>query len=154
MLPAVPRRIPAVVLAAGLFAVLAPAAASAASCVPDLPSARCGSIRAPLDRGRPERGTVTVAYAVVPRRDASRPSLGALVPNPGGPSLAVIAQGARYAEELAPLLGRRDLLLIDPRGTGRSGALDCPALTGPLGTPEQARLAVGACGRELGSRAP
>src|SRR3954469_22980370 len=116
MLPVVPRRIEGVVLTAlvaGLFAVLAPAA-SAASCVPELPTARCGSIAAPLDRGHPERGTVTVAYAVVPRGDSSRPSLGAVVPNPGGPSLAVIAQGAGYAEKLAPLLGRRDLLLIDP----------------------------------------
>src|SRR4051812_13889652 len=140
-------------LAAGLLALPAPAA-SAAPCVPDLPTARCGSIAAPLDPARPDLGTVTVSYAVVPRTDTSRPSLGAVVPNPGGPSQTVIAQGAGYAEKLAPLLRRRDLLLIDPRGTGRSGALDCPALTGPLGTPEQARLAVGACGRELGSRAP
>ena len=137
-------------LAAALLGVLAP---PASACVPELPSARCGSIAAPLDRSHPERGTVTVSYAVVPRADQSRPSLGAIVPNPGGPSQVVIGQGAQYAEKLAPLLERRELVLIDPRGTGRSGALACSSLAGPLGTPAQARLAVGACGRELGTTA-
>ena len=116
------RRVKAVALAGlvvGVMAVAAPLA-SADSCVPELTTARCGSIVAPLDRDRPEIGTVTVAYAVVPRSDESRPSLGGVVPNPGGPSLNAIARGGDYAAKLAPLLERRELLLIDPRGTGRS----------------------------------
>ncbi len=148
------RRVKAVALAGlvvGVMAVAAPLA-SADSCVPELTTARCGSIVAPLDRDRPEIGTVTVAYAVVPRSDESRPSLGAVVPNPGGPSLNAIARGGDYAAKLAPLLERRELLLIDPRGTGRSDALACSALDGPLGSAAAARIAVGACGRELGVR--
>src|SRR3954467_10163797 len=84
----------------GLLAVAAPAA-SAASCVPGVAAARCGTVSAPLDRARPELGAIAVAYAVAPRTDKSRPSLGAVVPNPGGPSLATIARGSDYTAKLA-----------------------------------------------------
>ena len=112
-------------LAAALLGVLAP---PASACVPELPSARCGSIAAPLDRSHPERGTVTVSYAVVPRADQSRPSLGAIVPNPGGPSQVVIGQGAQYAEKLAPLLERARVLLAPPDPSTPFGARYLKAL--------------------------
>jgi pimeloyl-ACP methyl ester carboxylesterase len=135
-------------------------AAALAPCsdLPGLPTARCGSVEVPLDRADPGAGTTTVAFALVPRRDAASPSAGTLVFNPGGPGEAAIANAAGTAEMFAPLLDRRDLLLVDPRGTGRSDPLHCPAL-------ERLRLedvfasrarfleAVGACGRELGPRA-
>ena len=38
-----------------------------------------------------------------------------------------------YADLFAPLLDRRDLLTIDLRGTGRSGAIDCPDLQHGVG---------------------
>jgi len=60
--------------------------------------------------------------------DASRPALGTIVPNPGGPGSGAIDEAADWRELLAPLRRRRDILLIDPRGTGRSGALSCPGL--------------------------
>lgn len=121
------------------------------------PRARCGSIAVPLERSDPSLGTIDIAFALVPRRDGSRPSLGTIVPNPGGPGVAVIASPeAPYAEAFASLLDRRALLLVDPRGTGRSGALHCPALAAP-GTGLLVGLelvaAIGACGRELGPRA-
>jgi pimeloyl-ACP methyl ester carboxylesterase len=124
----------------------------------DLPArARCGSIEVPLDRANPSLGTTEVAFALVPRRDRSRPSLGTIVPNPGGPGAAVIAGPTSYPDLLAPLLDRRALLLVDPRGTGHSGKLACGAFEAPeLITASRAEqlAAIGACGRELGPRAP
>ncbi|MGZ4229592.1 MAG: alpha/beta fold hydrolase, partial [Solirubrobacteraceae bacterium] len=61
-----------------------------------------------------------------------------------------------YLKAFAPLRARRDLLLIDVRGTGQSGPLTCPTLTAqaardPLSLDERdlARL----CGADLGARA-
>ena len=51
--------------------------------LPELARARCGTIRVPLDRVNPSLGTTRVAFAFLPRRETSRPSLGTLVPNPG-----------------------------------------------------------------------
>jgi pimeloyl-ACP methyl ester carboxylesterase len=146
------------------LALLVPAQASIAApdpapCadLPQLPRAQCGSIQVPLHRAAPSLGTTEVAFALVPRRDSARPSLGTIVPNPGGPGAAVIGtSGPNYARGLAPLLARRDLLLIDPRGTGRSGALACPSYSGAeLAFASRGTLVarVGACGRELGDRA-
>jgi pimeloyl-ACP methyl ester carboxylesterase len=108
----------------------------------------------PLDRANPSLGTIEVAYALVPRRDISEPSLGTLVPNPGGPGVAAIGgPESPYVEWFEPLRDRRDLLLIDPRGTGRSGALSCSMLEGFSFASREDQLArIGACGRELGPR--
>src|SRR3954449_7133521 len=117
------------VLAAALLGSLAfSAAAQADTPCPD--GVRCGAVTVPLDRSDPAAGTLDVAYALVPRTDTSRPALGTIVPNPGGPGQSTIASAGRYVGALAPLRERRDLLLIDPRGTGRSGALGCPGLAG------------------------
>ena len=122
-----------------------------------LPSARCGSVEVPLDRANPTAGSTTVAFALVPRRNASAPSAGTLAFNPGGPGDPTIANGAETAKMFAPLLDKRDLLLVDPRGTGRSDALHCPTDDHPrledvFATPARAFMAIGECGRELGPR--
>jgi pimeloyl-ACP methyl ester carboxylesterase len=46
----------------------------------------------------------------------------------GGPGDASILEGLFMAEQLAPLRRKRDVLLVDLRGTGRSGGLFCPEL--------------------------
>ena len=96
-----------------------------------------------------------MAYALIPRRDQSMPSLGTLLYNPGGPGIAGIAQADTISAQLAPLLDRRELLLVDPRGTGRSGALRCRALDADDAFAPRAAFvrSIGACGRELGDRA-
>jgi pimeloyl-ACP methyl ester carboxylesterase len=122
-------------------------------------SAGCGQITVPLDRSTPSRGTTVVAFALVPRLDRRRPSLGTLVYNPGGPGAAVIGSMREIARMFAPLGTRRDLLLIDPRGTGRSGPLRCAALEPEYIRPrdllEHMRVVArfGRCGAELGARA-
>jgi pimeloyl-ACP methyl ester carboxylesterase len=124
--------------------------------LPKLPTARCGSVAVPWDRADPGAGTTRVAFAVLPRRDRSRPSLGTIAVNPGGPGGSVIdGAGEQYAEAFKPLLGRRELLLMDPRGVGRSGQLRCRALADPtwlLESRKQQLARTGRCGRELGPK--
>ncbi len=118
-----------------------------------LPHARCGAVTVPLDRTNPSAGTISVAYALVPRKDATRPALGTIVPNPGGPGQSTIGSAHIYLGALSSLRKRRDLLLIDPRGTGSSGPLSCPGLVdvvpGEFGVGQVAKV----CGQDLGSKA-
>jgi pimeloyl-ACP methyl ester carboxylesterase len=113
---------------------------------------RCGSVTVPLDRQNPSAGTIDIHYALVPHTDASRPAAGTIVPNPGGPGQAAIASSGLYLRPMAPLRRTRDLLLIDPRGTGQSGALACPSLSGhnPLSLDLESIGTI--CGGELGAR--
>ena len=126
-------------------------------CPPQLQRARCGTIRVPLDRANPSLGTTRIAFGLVHRRDTSQPSLGTIVPNPGGPGVAVLESSeSQYTRTLAPLLDRRDLLLVDPRGTGRSDRISCSTLDGPalaFASGEESLERIGACGRELSRRA-
>ncbi|HMI71447.1 MAG TPA: alpha/beta fold hydrolase [Solirubrobacteraceae bacterium] len=122
--------------------------------VPKELNARCGSVTVPLDRADPGLGTTRVAFALVPRRDAARPSLGTLV-GPGNAGSALIDRPADVLPSFGLLLDRRDLVLIDPRGTGRSDPIACRALGKvALGFTAPTRMsdAIGACGRELGPR--
>ncbi len=115
-----------------------------------LPHARCGSIERPWEPGNPAAGTVTVGFAFVPARDRSKPTLGTVVPHEGGPGYSTTGTAASYAEMYGPLLDRRNLLLVDQRGTGRSEPIDCPALQDLKG---DYAPAAAACGAALGARA-
>ncbi|WP_248964845.1 alpha/beta fold hydrolase [Sphaerisporangium perillae] len=115
--------------------------------------ASCGALRVPLDWDDPAAGTTTVGYMLVHRRDRSRPAEGTIVPNPGGPGVPVIGR-RNYARDYSALLDTHDLLLVDPRGVGRSSPLTCRSagwadLTGTRG---RAVAAAAACGREIGAR--
>ncbi len=124
--------------------------------VPKIPTAKCGTITVPLDRGHPEAGTTEVGFALVPRTDQTTPSLGTIVTNPGGPGTGLVdLLGHLYADGLEPILDRRDLLLIDPRGVGRSDPINCPSLQDPalvFSTVDAQRDAIGRCGEELGDK--
>jgi pimeloyl-ACP methyl ester carboxylesterase len=136
------------VLAAGV-----PAAAAAPRTVPCpdvLDGARCGSVRRAWDPTGAVPGTLGVGFVLVPAADTSRPALGTVVAIEGGPGYATTSSAAAYAELFAPLLGRRNLLLVDQRGTGRSAPVDCPGLQVLEGAyaPAAAR-----CARSLAPRA-
>ena len=115
-----------------------------------VPGAVCGSILRPWEPGDPGAGTVRVGFAFVPARDRSRPALGTVVPHEGGPGYSTTSSGASYAAMYGPLLERRNLLLVDQRGTGRSEPIRCHDLQ-DLRMPY--RVAAGRCGRKLGDRA-
>jgi pimeloyl-ACP methyl ester carboxylesterase len=126
--------------------------AQAPSCVP-VPGAECGSVRVPLFWSDPAGRKIDVAYALIRHRDATLPSArGTVVLNPGGPGDASIERASTFAEQLGGLLDDHDLLLIDPRGTGRSDPIRCGLTTFPA-TRERFVRAVERCRGVLGRRA-
>jgi len=112
---------------------------------------RCGHVAAPILRAEPALGTTRVAFAVRPHSDRARPSLGTIVAMDGGPGYASTAApfSRSLVAALAPLLRRRDLVVFDARGTGRSDVVDCPGLQNGL---VQEAIAVGQCANQLGPR--
>ena len=113
------------------------------------PRALCGSIRRSWEPGNPAAGKVRVGFALVPPRDRSRPAIGTVVPHEGGPGYATTDSAWGYRRMYGPLLERRNMLLVDQRGTGRSEPVDCPMLQ-HLQTAYP--VAAGRCGRLLGDR--
>lgn len=89
---------------------------------------RCdGEIRVPLDWADPESERITVGFAWVPRSDTTRPATGAILANPGGPAAAIAAVPG-LEQVLGPVLERRNLLVVEPRGFEASSPLRCPGL--------------------------
>ena len=117
---------------------------------PKLPGQlRCGRIDLPYERADPSLGTISVRYAVRPRNDRSRPSEGAIIAIEGGPGYGSVASARGYIVTFGDLLDRRELILVDARGTGASKPIDCPNLqtgrvTGAIGFAE--------CAEKLGDR--
>jgi pimeloyl-ACP methyl ester carboxylesterase len=110
---------------------------------------RCGHVTVPVRRGEPALGTMRIAFAVRPRSDRKRPSLGTVLATDGGPGYASTATPfvRSLNAALKPLLRRRDVVFVDARGTGRSEVVDCPALQRGL---IQESIAVGECADQLG----
>ena len=67
----------------------------------------------------------------------------------GGPGYSTTDSRDSYLKLLAPLRARRDLLLIDLRGTGLSGALDCKTFRRNV---KRYVARAGQCAREIGAR--
>jgi pimeloyl-ACP methyl ester carboxylesterase len=87
-------------------------------------AARCGSLSVPENPDQPHGRRLAISVAVIPA--AHSPALAdPIVVLQGGPGEDSISSAAYFAERFAPLLDERDLLLIDQRGTGKSGALSC-----------------------------
>ncbi|WP_167475099.1 alpha/beta fold hydrolase [Nocardia arthritidis] len=114
----------------------------------------CDVVTRNLVESRRDLGTTDVGYAVV-RHTGAGAAAGTIVPNPGGPGVPVIAESGEWVQRVSGLLDRYDLLLIDPRGTGVSSAVDCGVSTADfnLGSREQQRDAVATCADKLGPRA-
>ncbi|HVR97784.1 MAG TPA: alpha/beta fold hydrolase [Thermoanaerobaculia bacterium] len=102
---------------------------------PDLPpDALCGTYKVFENRAARTGRKVPLAVVVLP---ATGPAAQRL-PDPityfaGGPGDASIPEGLFFAGELASLRPKRDVLLVDLRGTGQSGGLFCPEVQGKQG---------------------
>ena len=112
--------------------------------------AQCGEVERPLDPDGQISGAITIHFEFY-RHSGDGASQGTLVATEGGPGYPATRSRADYLALFEPLMAHRDVLIMDNRGTGRSGAIDCPALqTGDHWTVEL----VAACGESLGDRAP
>lgn len=148
------RTVARLVVLAGLLAMAAPASAAVrltpCTDTPDGPGALCGSIRVPLDRANPALGKITVGFELYRRRDRSQPRIGTIVSVEGGPGYSTTSGRALRLSTHGPLMGRRDLLLVDVRGVGRSSPILCRDLQNYEGDyiKDAAK-----CGRQLGAKA-
>ena len=115
-----------------------------------VPRARCGSIKVLLDREKPSVGKLRIGFELYPRRDRSRPLLGTIVAVEGGPGYSSTDSRSWFIDLYKPLLNRYQLLIVDNRGTGKSGAILCQPLQSYKGNYVDA---VGKCGRKLGDTA-
>jgi pimeloyl-ACP methyl ester carboxylesterase len=137
--------LPAAALAAALLAwPLGAAAAAAAADAPPAPcrlrgvehEALCGSVRRALDPARPAGPHIDVHYAVLPALARNKK------PDPvfffaGGPGQSAIDLAPQIAVLLGRFGNRRDIVLVDQRGTGRSAPLQCEAEDPALPLAEQ-----------------
>jgi pimeloyl-ACP methyl ester carboxylesterase len=89
--------------------------------------AECGFVAVPLDREEPNGKKIRIYFERYPRGDRSRPPLATVVSVEGGPGYPTTPDRAGRVQLWRPVSGRRDLLLVDLRGTGKSGALGCQA---------------------------
>lgn len=129
------RLLAAVLLAFAAFAAPAVAATECPS------GARCGKIDVPVDRSGAVPGTFPIAYATLP---ATGPRVGTVFFLAGGPGEAAIIYTTALATELAPIRDGYDIVVVDQRGTGRSGEVEC--------SPAGGGDAVKDCAKELGNR--
>jgi pimeloyl-ACP methyl ester carboxylesterase len=100
-----------------------PAAWSTCSEQPD--PWECADVTVPLDYRDLDGETITVALTRLPARLVSE-RIGSLVLNPGGPGGSGVSLAWGLASTFPDeLLDRFDLVGFDPRGVGRSSAIDC-----------------------------
>ena len=110
----------------------------------------CGSIKRPLDPTGGIQGSINVGFEYYPRHDQSRPTLGTILPQEGGPGYSSTGTRDAYINIFEPLRDRRDVLIVDKRGTGNSSPLDCPEIqTGDPNDPAGLK----ACAKQLGPKA-
>ncbi len=91
----------------------------------------CGSHRVFEDRSRSTGRTIDLQVAVLPAR-SRRPEPDPLFILAGGPGQGARAYGAFVEMAFGGVRRSRDVVLVDLRGTGGSGPLDCPEWEDPL----------------------
>ncbi|HYQ82545.1 MAG TPA: alpha/beta hydrolase, partial [Rubrobacter sp.] len=94
--------------------------------------ARCGIYEVWENRATKQGRKIPLQVVVLPARGADK------LPDPviylaGGPGDSAVQEGVYVGYELGKLRDRRDILLVDLRGTGKSGGLFCTELQGAVG---------------------
>ncbi len=100
--------------------------------VPGLESlvTRCGTVPVRENRSLAAGRIVNVRVVVI-APDSGIPLSDPVVPIPGGPGAGITRDGETWVRVLGAVRVQRPIVLIDPRGTGRSGVLDCDFSDGP-----------------------
>jgi pimeloyl-ACP methyl ester carboxylesterase len=136
----------AALLATGAKAVAAPLEFDPCRGTPDY---ECAALAVPLDPAGGNPGALRLhVRRLVETRDADE----VLVALAGGPGQSSTRFVDDFADVLAEGLENRQLVVLDQRGTGDSGALRCEALDGlpPAASIGTLRRRVGRCGEQLG----
>jgi pimeloyl-ACP methyl ester carboxylesterase len=139
------------VIRAGLVAAVLLALAAPAQAKPRLHrcgGAVCGSVPRPLDPAKPHGRKLAIGFKLY---RVAHPKGPAIVAVEGGPGYPSIGSQVEYRGIYAPLLRERNLLLVDNRGTGQSGLIDCEnlqAFEGRTSGPAFAKR-VGACAKQI-----
>lgn len=109
---------------------LAPAAATTKPkpCDDD-PSFLCGTVAVPIDRAHPQGRHLDIAYQVFPHTHPTVTLTEPIFVATGGPGASGIGDRYAWAYYILPgLTTDHDLVIVDQRGTGGSGAIHCPDL--------------------------
>jgi pimeloyl-ACP methyl ester carboxylesterase len=105
----------------------------------------CARLTVPLDRSGAVPGTIKLRIERQKAKHSARPPLFLIAGGPGQSAIEAF-DGERVGEMLGTEARSRDVVVMDLRGTGRSGLLDCPMLRrGRLGEDE-----VTGCAARLG----
>jgi pimeloyl-ACP methyl ester carboxylesterase len=96
-----------------------------ACALPGIPQpARCGTLVVSENPDLPAGRRLSIGVAVIPA--IGQPARAdPIVPLMGGPGEDAISAAELYSKQFESLRQDRDILLVDQRGTGRSGALNC-----------------------------
>ena len=141
-------RVPLLALAAALTLPAASQAANPAPCQGQ-PRFACATLKVPLDHSGRVPGTIGIRYALQRRVPSSRQVLIALS---GGPGQSSVSAAESFALSLEPALKRYRLVVLDQRGTGRSGALSCPVIQREDGLAPVVPQELADCAARIGAR--
>ena len=123
------------------------------ACPPDAVAAGaslCGYLPVPLHRDHPDGETINIYFEIYAHSNPG-PAESAIVANAGGPALTTTGLRLLWLSVFGTNLDRHDLLLIDDRGRGGSGLIDCEELQ--HGTGASFDQEVADCAAQLGDDA-
>ena len=120
----------ALLLAALLGAPAASAAPRLTACPDGDRDFRCGTLSVPLDHAAAPGASPRLRLRFAAQR-RPRPGGRLLIALSGGPGQGSVDAASSFAASLEPALRRYRLVVLDQRGTGRSGALNCPNMQRP-----------------------
>jgi len=120
------------------------------TCPPDAVAAgasECGYLPVPLHRDDPDGETINIYFEIYAHSNPG-PAQSAIVANAGGPGLTTTGLRLLWLGLFSSNLDAHDLLLIDDRGRGSSGLINCEELQ--HGTGSTIDQEVGDCSAQLG----
>ena len=117
-------QVPRLLAAPGL--AISGAAITSVTC-PESTASLCGYVPVPLDRKHPNGTKLQIYFEVYPNA-GGRAAESAIMVNLGGPGPGTTQSRDYFQYLFGPNMDVHDLLLVDDRGTGQSGAIDCEEL--------------------------
>jgi pimeloyl-ACP methyl ester carboxylesterase len=91
-----------------------------------------------------------MGFEFYPRTDLDNPAQGTILVQEGGPGYSSTGTREGYLRLFGKLRASRDVLIVDKRGTGRSGPIDCRPLQDDS---ELSAGSISACSQQLGETA-